>query len=637
MDNSNNPIDPELFKLMVEQTKDYGLFMLDPLGHVVTWNLGAQLIKGYFPDEIIGSHFSRFYTREAIDRGWPQYELKVAAAEGRFEDEGWRLRKDGSRFWASVVITALRGGNGELLGFSKITRDLTERKMNEEALRQSEERFRLLIEGVTDYAIYMLSEEGIITSWNTGAERIKGYAREEILGKHFSRFYRQEDIDAGKPWHELQTAKQVGRAEEEGWRLRKNGEAFWARVVVSALYDGEGRSRGFAKVTQDLTERRHMQDLEKAAQNIHEFIATLAHELRNPLAPIRAAAQTLQWLPEGDPRLAPMIDMLDRQSRHMTHIIDDLIDVTRIGRGMLSVEHTFVDIADIVRQSLEATATAIEEREHTVEIDTAVEPVFVSGDHHRLNQLVTNLLSNAARYTAHGGRISISGRAEGGNAIIEVRDTGKGIEADMMGRIFDMFVQGRGSLESAERGLGIGLALARKIAELHGGALEVFSDGKGKGSTFTLRLPRAEYVQASAVSASPEAAGRPVQPRRRVLIVDDNADAAESLHHLLQTLGHETYVASSGAVALEMVAHYRPEIVLLDIGMPGMDGYETARRLRQLNAGTPTQLRIVAISGWGQEPDRAKSREAGLDLHLLKPVELPQLIAALAEPDRAEG
>src|SRR5688500_10473516 len=245
----------ELFQLMVEQTRDYALFLLDTDGRVLTWNAGAQRIKGYAPEEIVGRHFSTFYTRDAVDSGWPEHELKVAAAEGRVEDEGWRVRKDGSRFWANVVITGLRDAQGRLVAFSKITRDLTERKLHEQALRQSEERFRVLIEGVVDYAIFMLDPEGVVSSWNQGAERINGYRREEILGRHFSCFYPREDAEAGKPWEELATARREGRVEAQGWRLRKSGERYWVRAVVTALHDDHGRPRGFAKVMQDLTQQ----------------------------------------------------------------------------------------------------------------------------------------------------------------------------------------------------------------------------------------------------------------------------------------------------------------------------------------------------------------------------------------------
>ena len=245
--------DPSLFALLVERVQDYAIFLLDIHGRIMSWNAGAANIKQYSSHEIIGRHFSTFYTQADIARDWPAFELKRAMMDGRFEDEGWRVRKDGSRFWANVVITALRDDAGKLVAFSKITRDLSERRREEEALRQSEERFRLLVDGVQDYAIFLLSPEGVVTSWNVGARRILGYEAGEIAGKHFSRFYMAEDIAEGKPWAELAIARESGRVEEEGWRRRKDGATFWARVVVTSLYDSDGNLRGYAKVTQDLT------------------------------------------------------------------------------------------------------------------------------------------------------------------------------------------------------------------------------------------------------------------------------------------------------------------------------------------------------------------------------------------------
>ena len=350
----------ELYRLAIEQTSDYALFLLDPGGRIITWNLGAQRIKGYTREEILGRHFSIFYPHEAVEGGWPAHELRVAANEGHFEDEGWRIRKDGSRFWANVVITALRDNNGKLVAYSKITRDLTERKQQEEALRHSEERFRLLVEGVVDYAIYMLDAQGIITSWNAGAQRLKGYSREEIIGKHFSRFYSPEDVDVGKPWEVLARAQRTGHASEEGWRLKKNGERFWAQVVVTALYDPEGHLRGFAKVTQDLSDRRQIEHLEQAAKNINEFIAMLAHELRNPLAAIRYVVHVLAKAPVGKPTSETLLRTIDRQSAQLTRIVDDLLDISRISRGSLTIQKGPVDMAEVVRRALETAAPAIE-------------------------------------------------------------------------------------------------------------------------------------------------------------------------------------------------------------------------------------------------------------------------------------
>ena len=614
-------VDPKLYQVLVEQTKDYAVFLLDKEGRILSWNLGAQRLKGYAPEEIIGRHFSTFYTRESADSGWPQHELKVAAAEGRFEDEGWRVRKDGSRFWANVIITALREENGRLVGFSKITRDLTHRKLQEQALRQTEERLRLLIEGVVDYAIFMLDPEGVVTSWNAGAERIKGYRRDEILGKHISRFYLPEDIEAGKPWEELAVAQREGRAESEGWRVRKDGQRFWARAVVSALYDDGGHLRGFAKVTQDLTGQRALHDLEKAARHVNEFIATLAHELRNPLAPIRAAVQVMAKTPPGHPAQETLRKTIDRQSAQLTRIVDDMVDISRITRGAMTIEHAPVDMADVARRALEAAAPLLEGAKHKLAVDLPSRPAVVQGDVHRLTQLVTNLLNNAARYTPEAGRVSVSVKTERQMVVLAVRDNGRGIEPDLLERIFDMFVQARRPLGG---GLGIGLGLARKIAELHGGSLEAASAGAGKGAEFTLRLAAAE---APAVSDAGAAAALPSDGGgQRVLIVDDNADAADTLEMVLRSLGYETRVAHDGAAALELAPAFRPHFVLLDIGMPGLDGYEVARRLRAIEGPA---MRIIAITGWGQEADRQRSREAGFDVHLVKPVEPAELVKVL--------
>src|SRR5690606_35315593 len=259
------------YRLMVESVRDYAIFMLDPRGIVMSWNEGAAAITGYTPDEIIGSHFSRFYPKEAIERGWPAHELSRAAADGRIEDENWRVRKDGSLFWANVVITAMRAPDGTLLGFSKITRDLTDKRRAEQALARSEERFRLLVEGVRDYAIFMLDRNGFVTSWNAGAERISGWTSTQILGKHFSHFYSSEDIALHKPWKQIAEARESGRVTDEGWRARNDGSLFWAGSVMTALHDDEGRPYGFAHVMQDLTTRRHAEALADRAQRTHEF------------------------------------------------------------------------------------------------------------------------------------------------------------------------------------------------------------------------------------------------------------------------------------------------------------------------------------------------------------------------------
>lgn len=488
-------------------------------------------------------------------------------------------------------------------------------------MRQSEERFRLLVEGVTDYSIFMLDPEGLVTSWNSGAQRIKGYSRDEIIGKHFSRFYLPEEAAAGRPWEELARARRDGRAEDEGWRVKKNGERFWARVVVNALYDSTGRLHGFSKITQDLTERRHLHDLETATRNLSEFLAILAHELRNPLAPIRTAVQVMQKAPHEAPTQAAMRAMIDRQSAHLERLLDDMLDVARMTRGKLQIEHELVSLDDAIRLALETSRPAIDTAGHRLHVEGAAKSLIVRGDRHRLAQLLANLLNNAARYTPSGGDITVHAAADDGHALVTVRDSGRGIDAGLIDHVFEMFVQGNRTGRRAGEGLGIGLALARRIAELHGGTLTAVSDGEGQGSVFTLKLPLAKEAWPARTADTPQLV--PAAAARRVLIVDDNVDAAVSLRLLLTSLGHEAAAVYDGTQALAAAVEFRPDVVLLDIGLPGIDGYEVARRLRAQKLNP--DLQIIAVTGWGQESDRQKSHDAGFDLHLVKPVNQAEL------------
>lgn len=642
-------VDPRMFQLMAERVRDYAIFLLDLEGRILSWNTGAHRIKQYRAGEIIGQHFSIFYTPADIARDWPALEIKRATMEGRFEDEGWRVRKDGSRFWANVVITALRDEAGTLLAFSKITRDLTERRSAEESLRQSEERFRLLVDGVLDYAIYMLSPDGVITSWNAGARRMKGYDASEAIGTHFSRFYPPESLEAGKPWAELAVAREHGRAEDEGWRVRKDGSRFWARVIVTALYDSEGVLCGFAKVTQDLTQRRQSEALAMSAKMLNDFIAVLAHELRNPLAPIRNAVELLKTV-EGEAVLAErMRQVIDRQSAQLVRIVDDLIDINKVTRGAITMKEAPCDIVDIVERAREAVLPAIESAGQAMTIDLPPTPLRVLGDEARLVQALTNVLSNASRYTQPEGQIFVAASrvnlGERPAVRISVRDTGRGIDPAFLPSVFGMFVQGKDRDHRPAAGLGVGLALAKSLVELQHGSIEAYSDGLGKGAEFVIVLPELSAdetdgrravdasVDASvrtsvdAVPTSPAAGRKNGKRRMRVLVVDDNADSANVLATLLRHRGLEVIVVYTGQDALHAAEGFRPHVILLDVGMPGMSGLEVARRVRG-RSRAPRPL-IVAITGWNKEDDLRRTKEAGFDVHLLKPVDESQLFEVL--------
>jgi PAS domain S-box-containing protein len=488
---SGSAPDPR-FQLLVEAVTDYGIFLLDTGGHIASWNAGAQRLSGWPREEILGRHFSVFYPPEAVATGWPEEELRRAARDGRFEDEGWRVRKDGSRFWSNVVITALHDAvTGALTGFAKVTRDLTERRNHEEALRASEERFRMLVDSIRDYAIFMLDREGRVRSWNQGAEAIHGYAASEIVGRNFGVFFLPADRAAGRPEAELAAARTHGRTEEHGWRVRRDGSRFWAKAVVTAVHGRSGELIGFAKVTQDLTQQRRIEELERSTQRLNEFLAMLAHELRNPLAPIRNAVTLMQLDKNLPPPLVRMRDVIDRQVSQLTRLVDDLLDVSRLTTGKIKLRVERVSLRDVVLRGVETVRPVLDQRGHQLELALPAEDALeLDGDATRLAQVVQNLLVNAAKYTPAGGRIAVSAERTDGHAEVRVRDNGRGIAPDELDRIFDLFEQGEAGLASpTDAGLGVGLALARALVAMHGGTMSASSEGVGRGAEFSFRLP----------------------------------------------------------------------------------------------------------------------------------------------------
>jgi len=479
------------------------------------------------------------------------------------------------------------------------------------------EQFRLLVEGVKDYAIFMLDPEGRVASWNQGAELIKGYRAEEILGKHFSTFYTEEALARRWPEHELWMARAEGRFEDEGLRVRKDGSTFWANVIITALYDGEKRLIGYAKVTRDLTDRKRIEALEEADLRRNEFLAMLSHELRNPLAPIRNALGVMRMNGVSEAALEWAKTVVDRQITHLTRLVDDLLDVSRIASGKITLQREPLEVAQVVAGAVESSQPFIESRGHTLDLSLPEEPLRIHGDLTRLSQVVMNLLDNAAKYTPEGGRIRLSAGREGEMAVIRVRDTGIGMAPDLLPKIFDLFTQGDRSLDRPEGGLGIGLTLVYRLIMLHGGSVEALSEGPDRGSEFILRLPLLT-LEPPPRSRTASRTERRSDISRRVLVVDDNEDATETLELLLQLWGHEVRVAYDGESALAQAAELQPDIILLDIGLPGMSGYEVARRLRALPENRDAML--VAVTGYGQDSDRRQSQEAGFDHHLVKPV-----------------
>ncbi len=488
-----------LYRLLVESVQDYAIFALDAAGHVLSWNAGAKRLKGYTREENLGRHFSTFYPPEDVAAGKPAWELEVAERDGRVEDEGWRVRKDGTLFWANVVITALRDPSGALVGFAKVTRDLTERRRAEEELRVSEERFRLLVHSVKDYAIFMLDPEGYVTSWNEGAQRAKQYTEAEIVGRHFSVFYPPESRD--RPAHLLEIARREGRVEDEGWRVRKDGSLFWADVVITALRNEQGELVGFAKVTRDLSDRREaelraVEAARRAAQaeaaNLakSQFLAAMSHELRTPLNAIGGYADLLE-MGIGGPvtdQQREYLEKIQRSQRHLLGIINDLLNFSRLEAGQIVYDTARVPL----RESIDAIVSLLEqqaaEKGIALSLRECPEGIAALADGAKVDQIILNLCSNALKFTPKGGRVELACERRGDRVAVHVSDTGVGIPADQAERIFEPFVQLGRDLTTPHEGTGLGLAISRDLARGMGGDLAVESE-VGKGSRFTLTLP----------------------------------------------------------------------------------------------------------------------------------------------------
>ena len=494
-------------QLLVEAQTDYAIFLLDLGGHIATWNAGARRIKGYEAQEIIGEHFSRFYLQEDLDRRLPEHELEVATATGRFEQEGWRLRKDGSRFWANVVITAIRDETGRHIGFGKVTRDLTSRMLSEQRLRTSADdlatanaqlqQYRLLVSSVRDYAIFVLDPGGHIRSWNAGARHIKGYTEEEVLGRHFELFYTQADRDRDHPGHELEVAVREGRFEEEGWRLRKDGSRFWANVVITALRDEDGHLVGFAKVTRDLTERRiaDMQLRETAAElarsnaELEHFASIAAHDLTDPLHTIVGLADLLarhHGDALGDDGRAILTEIAAGGER-MRGLVSALLTYARSSQQR--IEPQPIAVAEALGRVVRALRTRIEETGAVVDYDASALPDVVA-DPEALELILQNLLVNAMKFTRDGQtpRIEVTAAPDDGAWRICVADEGTGVPADERERIFGSFE--RASPHTLVAGSGLGLALCQRLVVRHGGTIGV-EPAPGGGSRFCFTLPEA--------------------------------------------------------------------------------------------------------------------------------------------------
>ena len=686
----------ERFRLLVDGVRDYAIYLLDATGHVSSWNLGAERAKGWTRAEIIGQPYELFFTAEERALGVPQQLLADAVRDGTREVIGWRVRKDGTRFRANANLTALRGSKGELYGFAKITRDLTERLAAEELahrlsieraareaaetaethLRASEERVRRL-QGITaalseastprevasviieqsvqalaasgaaiflatpdGEALELLAERGFPSVFAGAYARVPLTARTPIVNAARTRTATFHDSAAAikRAYPALSDSIATDQFEAgAALPLTTHGQLIGALGLRFAdVREFDATEKSLLVTISDLcaqalerarlfaTERDARTAAEATSRAKDQFLAMLGHELRNPLAPIVTA---LSLLESADAETSVRArGVIGRQVTHLVRMVDDLLDVSRITGEKVQLQRARVEMAQVVARAVELSSPLVEQRRHHLAVTVAAEGLAVIGDATRLAQVVANLLNNSAKYTPLGGRIDLSVRRESARIVLTVRDDGIGIEAGMLSTVFELFAQEHQSLDRSQGGLGLGLTIVRSLVGMHGGTVIAASDGRGRGSTFTMTLPAAPPLAAEPPASPPASVPPAREPPRRILVVDDNLDAADLMGEVLRARGHEVAVAHDGPSALALAAEFRPDLALLDIGLPVMDGYELARRLRtQLGA-----IKLVALTGYGQANDRARAKDAGFDVHMVKPVQMDALRAALA-------
>ncbi|MBZ9605250.1 hybrid sensor histidine kinase/response regulator [Phyllobacterium chamaecytisi] len=615
---------------------DYAICMLDGSGIVTGWSPGAQRIMGYRAEEIIGEHFLRFYTEDDNVSGLPVNTLERATRDGKFEGEGWRIKKDGSRFWAHVVIDPIYSRSGGVVEYANVTRDLTEHKASDEALRLSEEQFKILVQGVTDYAIYMLDLRGNVITWNTGAQRIKGYPPSEIIGQHFSRFYTQEDLDLDLPNKALETALEQGRFENEGWRVRKDGTRFWASVIIDAVKNETGELVGFAKVTRDVTDRNHnQQELARAREalfqsqkmeTIGQLTGGVAHDFNNLLMAILGSLELLRRRLPDDRKTLALLDnamqgaqrgatltkrMLAFARRQKLHL--EPVDVPALVRGM----------ADLLERSLGSTVV--------VETLFPLSLAKVQTDPNQLELALLNLAVNARDAMPNGGTISIAARtakitdahselSPGDYICLSVNDEGEGMDDETLGRSVEPFFTTKG----VGKGTGLGLSMVHGIMKQSDGQLVLQSE-IGKGTRAELWLPVIPEPMTTAAqddSSTVEDLGAPQS--LTILAVDDDALVLMNTVAMLEELGHTVIEAGSGRRALELLrSHSCIDLVLTDQAMPNMTGTQL---IREIQVGWP-DMPVILATGYSELPDGA-----GKDISLLsKPFMQSELSQKVSE------
>jgi PAS domain S-box-containing protein len=611
---NDTAVESDRYRLLIDAISDYAIYMLDAGGHVASWNPGAERFKGYKAEEILGEHFSRFYTPEDRAAGLPQRVLRTAATEGRFEAEGWRVRKDGTRFWAHVVVDAIIAPSGEVIGYAKITRDLSERRKAEQELRLAEQRFRYLVEGVSDYAIYMLDPQGFVTNWNAGAQRIEGYLPDEIIGQHFSVFYTDQDRARGLPEQNLEAVRSEGRFEHESIRVRKDGTRFWANVVIDAVRDERGELIGFAKVTRDITERKEAEQALAQAQEellqsqkleaIGRLTGGVAHDFNNLLMAISGSLELLRKrLPEDDERSVKLVDNAMQGIQRGTTLTQRMLAFARrqeLRPDIVNVSRLVSGLTDLMARTLGPG----------IEIGTVIPadlPAILI-DENQLELALLNLAVNAKDAMPKGGRLTIKAEeaeasrnatlAPGRYVRLSMSDTGHGMDVATLAHAMEPFFTTKG----VGKGTGLGLAMVRGLSEQSGGTVTIESE-VGKGTTVTMWIP-VSSAEGTVAAAPPQeaAAPSPEGPRKlKVLVVDDDVLVAMNTTAMLEDLGHEAVEVHSAKQALETLEGNGFDLVITDQAMPHMTGSQLVSEARTRWPGLP----IILATGYAELPEDA--------------------------------
>ena len=630
--NTHHPAKPPLtdeqrFQYLIAGISDYAIYMLDPSGHIASWNAGAQRFKGYQPHEILREHFSRFYTPEDREDGLPARALAHALEHGKYEAEGWRVRKDGTRFWAHVVIDPIYDEERNLLGYAKITRDVTQRKLAEDALRESEQRFRLLVQGVTDYAIYMLSPEGLVTNWNVGAERIKGYSLEEIVGSHFSRFYTDEERAGGMPQRALGTAAREGRYEAEGWRQRKDGTRFWAHVIIDAIHDDEGQILGFAKITRDLTEKKRTEEALEQAQlalfqaqkmeSIGQLTGGVAHDFNNLLSVLASGLEVLSMSRQGSAD-AKTLDSMRRAVDRGATLTQQLLAFARqqpLQPETRSINRLISGFESVLRR---AGHSGIE---FEFNLDPHAGSAVVDGA--RFESALLNLVVNARDAMPDGGKLTLDtaqltlqegevpGLAPGPYVCTSVTDTGTGMAPETVQRAFEPFY----TTKETGKGTGLGLSQVYGFIKQSGGEV-VIQSTLGEGTTIAIYLPAVTSQDGELSRGDSET----------VLIVEDEPDLLDVASALFMSMGYEVTTAASGQEAMNVLATRDVDILFTDIVMPnGVNGIELAEYTRENYPG----IKVMLASGYPQPALKLDQYRLGDFTFVSKPYRLSDLARGL--------